>query len=217
MYKNILRQLRGTIRFAVILILLYSIEQIFATLLGFSNGRLMLETLGFSQKRVIVLTVGPFIHRGISHIAENLVYLLIFGGYVEWQVGRRKLYIYCATTGYVASWLLVFITGGVGAVGASSITYGLMSVSGVLGFLRLVDGISNLTSGANNIRFIGHTAPFVMGFGFTIQAILASITAPTGGTEAIHSIGAIIGIFISSIIYLMSQFPIDPDLDLDFM
>jgi hypothetical protein len=95
-------------------------------------------------------------------------------------VGWKKLYFYCATTGYGASWLLLFITGGVGAVGASSITYGLISVSGVLGFKQLVDGISNLTSEANNFRFIGHTIPFVMGLGFTVQAIQASITPPTG-------------------------------------
>lgn len=194
MYKESLGQLRGVLGFAGFLILIYAVERLTATLLGFPNERLMLEMLNLEQKRLLVLTIGPFVHRGVSHMAENLVFLLIFGGYIEWQVGWRKLYLYCAATGYGASWILLLIIGGAGAVGASSITNGLEAVAGIVGFVRVVEELLNVTSGADILRGVSHVFPFVIGLGFAASTIQAATISPTDATQAIHAIGALLGI-----------------------
>lgn len=147
----------------------------------------MLEMLSVEQKRLLVLTIGPFVHRGVSHIAENLVFLLIFGGYIEWQVGWRKLYLYCAATGYGASWILLVIIGGAGAVGASSITNGLEAVAGIVGFVRVVEELRNVNSGADILRGVSHVIPFVIGLGFAASTIQAATMSPTDATQAIHA------------------------------
>ncbi len=154
----------------------------------------MLEMLNVEQKRLLVLTIGPFVHRGVSHIAENLVFLLIFGGYIEWQVGWRKLYLYCVVTGYGASWILLLTIGGVGAVGASSITSGLEAVAGIVGFVRVVEELLSVNSGVKILRGVAHVFPFVIGLGFAASTIQATTVSPTGPTQAIHAIGALLGI-----------------------
>lgn len=154
----------------------------------------MLEMLNVEQKRLLVLTIGPFVHRGVSHIGENLVFLLIFGGYIEWQVGWRKLYFYCAATGYGASWILLLITGGAGAVGASSITSGLEAVAGIVGFVRVVEELLSVNSGVEILRGVAHVFPFVIGLGLAASTIQAATTPPTDATQAIHAIGALLGI-----------------------
>lgn len=197
-FKVSLGQLRGTLVFAGFLILIYAVERLTATLLGFPNERLMLETLNMEQKRLLVLTIGPFVHRGVSHITENLVFLLIFGGYIEWQLGWRKLYVYCAATGYGASWILLLITGGAGAVGASSITNGLIAVAGIVGFVRVVEELLNVNSGVDILQGVSHVFPFVIGLGFAVSTIQAATMAPTNATEAIHAIGALLGIIAAT-------------------
>lgn len=197
-YKKSLGQLRGVLGFAGFLILIYALERLAATLLGFPNERLMFEMLSVEQKRLLVLTIGPFVHRGATHIAENLVFLLIFGGYIEWQVGWRKLYLYCAATGYGASWILLLITGGAGAVGASSITNGLEAVAGIVGFVRVVEGLLSVNSGAEILRGVAHVFPFVIGLGFAASTIQAATGSPTDPTQAIHAIGALLGIIAAA-------------------
>lgn len=197
-YKKSLRQLRGVLGFAGFLIVIYAVERLAATLLGFPNERLMLEMLSVEQKRLLVFTIGPFVHRGVSHIAENLVFLLIFGGYIEWQVGWRKLYLYCAATGYGASWILLLIIGGAGAVGASSITNGLEAVAGIVGFVRVVEELLSVDSGADILRCVSHVFPFVIGLGFAASAIQAATMSPTDATQAIHAIGALLGIIAAT-------------------
>lgn len=197
-YKNLLSQLRGTFGITAFLILIYVVERLAATLLGFPNERLMLETLNVEQKRLLVVTISPFVHRGVSHIAENLVFLLIFGGYIEWQVGWRKLYLYCATTGYGASWILLLITGGAGAVGASSITNGLEAVAGIVGFVRIVEQLVSVNSGVDILRGVAHVFPFVIGLGFAVSTIQAATTPPTNATQAIHGIDALLGIIAAT-------------------
>lgn len=197
-YKKSLGQLRGVLGFTGFLILIYAVERLAATLLGFPNERLMLEMLSVEQKRLLVFTIGPFVHRGISHIAENLVFLLIFGGYIEWQVGWKKLYLYCAATGYGASWILLLITGGAGAVGASSITNGLEAVAGIVGFVRVVEELLSVNSGVEILRGVAHVFPFVIGLGFAALTIQAATTSPTDGTQAIHAIGALLGIIAAA-------------------
>ncbi|MDW7539485.1 rhomboid family intramembrane serine protease [Haloferax volcanii] len=203
-YRESLGQIRGVLGFAGFLILIYAIERLTATLLGFPNERLMLEMLSVEQKRLLVLTIGPFVHRGVSHIAENLVFLLIFGGYIEWQVGWRKLYLYCAATGYGASWILLVIIGGAGAVGASSITNGLEAVAGIVGFVRVVEELRNVNSGADILRGVSHVIPFVIGLGFAASTIQAATMSPTDATQAIHAIGALIGV-IAATYYPLTQ------------
>lgn len=193
-YRESLGQLKGVLVFAGLLILIYAIERLTATLLGFPNERLMLEMLNKEQKRLLVFTIGPFVHRGVSHIAENLVFLLIFGGYIEWQLGWRKLYLYCAATGYGASWILLLIIGGAGAVGASSITNGLVAVAGIVGFVRIVEELLNVNSGVEILQSVSHVLPLVVGLGFTVSTIQAATMLPTDATEAIHAIGALLGI-----------------------
>lgn len=198
MDKQSLGQLRGVLGFAAFLILIYAVERLVATLLGFPNERLMLEMLSVEQKRLLLLTIGPLVHRGVSHIAENLVFLLIFGGYIEWQLGWKKLYLYCAATGYGASWILLLIIGGAGAVGASSITNGLEAVAGIVGFVRVVEELLNVNSGMDILRGVAHVLPFVIGLGFAASTINAATTPPTDATQAIHGIGTLLGIFAAT-------------------
>ena len=207
-YNESLGQFRGVLGFAGFLILMYAVERLAATLLGFPNERMMLEMLNVEQKRLLVLTIGPFVHRGVSHIAENLIFLLIFGGYIEWQVGWRKLYLYCAVTGYGASWILLLIIGGAGSVGASSITNGLEAVAGIVGFVRVIEELLCVNSGVDILRGVAHVFPFVIGLGFAASTIQAATTPPTDATQAIHGIGALLGI-IAATYYLLTRLVTD--------
>lgn len=154
--------------------------------------------------RLLVLTIGPFVHRGVSHITENLVFLLIFGGYIEWQAGWKKLYLYCAATGDGASWILLLIIGGAGAVGASSITNGLKAVTGIGGFVRVVEELLNVNSGTDILRGVSHVFPFVIELGFAASTIQAATMSPTDATQAIHAIGALLGI-IAAMYYPLTR------------
>lgn len=198
MYKEKLGKPKGVLGFAGFLILFYAIERLTATLLGFPNERLMLEMLNMGQKRLLVLTIGPFVHRGVSHIAENLVFLLFFGGYVEWHIGWKKLYHYCAFTGFGASWILLLFSGSAGALGASSITNGLVAVTGIVGSVRVVEELLNMNSEADILRIVFHVVPFVIGFGLAASTIQAATMSLTDPTQAIHAFGALLGIMAAT-------------------
>jgi membrane associated rhomboid family serine protease len=200
---------RGAITLSVVLILIYLLERGVAALLGFPDEIVMLSTLVVEQKRLLAAIVGPLLHRGVPHISQNLLFLLLFGGYVEWVVGWRRLYAYSAVTGYVSTWLLLF-AGNAGAVGASSITNGLQAIAGFVGLVRFIKGMSTTEDFTDLLITVLNVIPLFFGLLFAYDSIRIGMMSSTGGTQAIHALAAVVGGFLG-VLYVLEQFTIRTD------
>jgi membrane associated rhomboid family serine protease len=208
MTTNIWAKLRGVATLSVCLTFIYVLERALAAVLGFPDAEAMLSILTVEQKQLLAATVGPFLHQGISHISENLVFLLLFGGYVEWEVGRRRLYTYSVVIGYLSTWLLLFAGGA--AVGASSITNGLQAITGFIGLVRLVEGLRPTETFRDLLHTALYVIPFVFGLGFAYNSIMSGVSNSTGGTQAIHALAAVVGGFLG-VLYVLEQLLIKAD------
>lgn len=179
----------------------FTVELTLAILLGFPDARTMLSALSRSEKRVLVLAAGPMLHQGVSHLVENLVFLVLFGGFVEWHLGWRRLVGYSAAIGYIATWVIL-VTGSVGAVGASSITNGLEAITGFVAVIGLINGLLRDQGLSSVLKTSTFSIPLVIGFGFAAKAIRAGLSSSIGATEAIHALGALVGTLIG-VVYLL--------------
>ena len=194
-------RLRGVISLSFTLTLIYGIDLLVANLLGFSSVAAMQASLSLVEKRAVVAIAGPLLHQGVGHLLNNLVFLLLFGGYVEWQLGLREFYGVAGTIGYLASWLLLSL-GGAGAVGASSVTHGLETLTGLLGMVRLGEELPGVETTPGLLRATVHVPAFLFGLGFTYFEIREWLASPEDGTLVIHVLGSIVGGVIGVVIVL---------------
>ena len=176
---------------------IYGLEVIIAAVLGFPNVRTMLTMLSFNEKRLVAFTIGPLIHQGNMHLLGNVVSLMVFGSYVEWHIGWRRFLIISAIVGYGATWLLL-MTEIVGAVGASSITHGLESITVFVGVVRFSEEFLSIQDMTDIFRPIAHTIPVIIGFHFAVEALRAGMNVSINATVAIHALGALVGLVIGS-------------------
>lgn len=188
-------RLQGVGTLIIILTLVFGVEVLLAAFFGFPNVRAMLDSLALQEKRVLVALMGPLVHQGWGHLVENLVFLIVFGSYVEWQLGSWDFYVSAAGTGYLASWLLLSL-GGAGAVGASSVTHGLEALAGFLGLIRLGENLPGVESIPEFLGATLHILPFVFGFGFIYREIEVWLISPNDPTLWIHVLGAFVGTLI---------------------
>lgn len=190
---NTIHRFRGVICLTLMFSAVFALERVLAIALGFSDTRMMLSALTVTEKRVVAFIAGPTLHQGNSHLFENLVYLIVFGGYVEWHLGWRRLVGYSAVIGYSATWL-VLATGSVGAVGASSVTHGLESITGFVGVVGLRNGLLRSQDISDVLKTAAFSIPVVMGFGFAGIAIQTGLASSIDATDAIHAFGALVGL-----------------------
>ena len=118
-----------TVLFTGICILVFVLNKFFANTVGL-DFRNYVYYPGFSG--VATALAAAFLHVGYFHIASNLVYLVLFGGYLEDRVGPlmfTAIFIGSAIVGNVAQgWLnLGVLHTNAGIIGASG------AISGVLG------------------------------------------------------------------------------------
>lgn len=81
-----------------------------------------------------------------------------------------------------ASWILLVITGGAGAVGVSSIANGLEAVAGIVGLMRVTEEPRNVSLGIDVLRDASHVIPSVTGLGFAALTVQATTISPADAT-----------------------------------
>jgi membrane associated rhomboid family serine protease len=116
--------------FAVLLLLGPRAESLINTF-GFIPGRLMAPRLyGYAPWEVAVTLVSSlFLHGGVVHLLGNMIYLWVFGGAIEQEMGDMRyllFFIVCGTMGSL-SHTLFFPHSPVPSIGASG------SIAGILG------------------------------------------------------------------------------------
>lgn len=194
-------RIRGVLLLTVFLSAVFTVEFLLATMLGFPDTRTMLSVLSKSEKLVLVSVAGPLLHQDTSHLVQNLVFLVVFGGFVEWHLGWRRLIGYSAAIGYVATWAIL-MTGSVGAVGASSVTNGLEAVTGFVAFVGMKNGLLRDQDLSGVLKTSSFSIPLVIGFGFATEAVWNALESSIDATEAIHALGALVGVLIG-VVYLL--------------
>ena len=98
---------------------------------GFMPGRLVNpEAFGYAPWEVgITLVSSLFLHGGFVHLIGNLIYLWVFGGAVEDEIGHVKFFLFYLACGAMGSLThaVLFPASTVPSIGASG------SIAGVLG------------------------------------------------------------------------------------
>lgn len=165
----------------------------------------MFSALSLSEKWILVAVAGPFVHRGIEHLLENLVFLLLFGRYIELNTGKNRVYKLVFLIGYPSSWTSLILIDGAGAVGASSVIEGMKMVTGAIALVALGSELHLFEKVVELPRTLIHVFPLVFGIGLGWKTI-ATLTPSSGVTEIIHAIGAFYGIVIGGL-YLSKYLP----------
>lgn len=202
--RDIGQRLLGTLSLVAILLIVFQVEILASTALGYASVRELFAAPSILTKKFIAVVLGPFLHRGDSHLIGNLGVLLILGAYLEWTHGRKVIYAFYLSIGYVAAWVPVLL-GSVGALGASGVTYGLGGLALVFGSYR---GLKLAYRGLPT-RAIAHLLVAMYGFVSVCSALSQLLLDGVANAGVVtHAFGAFLGaIFAVKILSERIGFP----------
>lgn len=150
-----------------------------------SNGFFVLEYPFVSDPWTIVLSV--YSHAGFGHLISNLIGLVILGVIVESVTNAKRFHAFFLTTGVIAGvaqivYNVVFVSAGVGVLGASGAIFALMGYAVIgndladtfidyldlsrLGTIALIFGIAifiTLMTGGQGVALVAHATGFILG------------------------------------------------------
>lgn len=140
-----------------------------------------LLALPWDPMQALTLVTSAFLHAGWVHLIGNMLYLLVFGPLVEWQLGRLRFLALYLAAGVAGALLhaVVFATSGVPLVGASA------AIAGVLGAHLVLEPRARITTAIPVVIFFelaSLPAWFVITLWFALQ--LASALASVSGAAA---------------------------------
>jgi membrane associated rhomboid family serine protease len=143
------------------------------------------------------LFTSMFLHGGLLHVGGNMLYLYIFGDNIEDAFGHAKYLGFYLLCGLAASLthLLVAITSGIPAIGASG------AISGVLGAYFILYPKARVVTLVFYffITFVRIPAVFFLGFWFILQLFSGSVTLTYGVASGV-AYWAHIGGFVAGVL-----------------
>lgn len=201
--KGIAQRILGTLSLIALLVLIFQVELILATELGYQSVKAMLSVLPVDIKKATAFLFGPFLHRGASHLVKNLGVLLVFGSYLEWMHKRKTLYVFFVTVGYLAAWPPILL-GAAGAVGASGVTFGLVGWAAIYAMSRIIHLVIDGSPFA-----LAHLIMVFYAFGFIRSEVLEFLTVGLSDAGVLtHVFGIFLGlVFGISILIQQHGFP----------
>jgi hypothetical protein len=148
-----------------------------------------------------------FLHGGLLHLGGNLLYLYIFGDNIEDAFGHAKYLGFYLLCGLAASLthLLVEITSGIPAIGASG------AISGVLGAYFILYPKARVVTLVFYffITFVRIPAVFFLGFWFILQLFSGSLTLTYGVASGVaywaHIGGFAAGVLVALVVRAMRK------------
>ena len=158
----------------------------------------MYPPLIVEEKEYYRLLTSMFMHFGIHHITNNMMFLFILGDNMERALGSIKymlFYLMCGLGANVIS-LIAELGSSVQAVGAGASG----AIFGVIGGLLYVVTINRGQLEDLNTRQLAIIIIFSLGFGFT----------STGVDNMAHVAGLIIGIILAAVLYQKPSVPSRP-------
>ena len=153
------------------------------------------------------LLTSMFLHGGLLHLGGNLLYLYIFGDNIEDAFGHAKYLGFYLLCGLAASLthLLVEITSGIPAIGASG------AISGVLGAYFILYPKARVVTLVFYffITFVRIPAVFFLGFWFILQLFSGSLTLTYGVASGVaywaHIGGFAAGVLVALVVRAMRK------------
>ena len=144
-------------------------------------GNLDFSERALSHGRYYTLLTGLFVHASLIHLAGNMIFLYIFGGILEDEVGALRVASVFFTGGVLSFILSIPFYPKADMLGASAAIFAVMaavllvrrprysiqflSPAGPLALLYFIFNITSIGSGGN-VAYISHVIGFVIGLFF---------------------------------------------------